>query len=137
MSRTNKDAYLSEPTRELIQEYIDKYNNTEAIQIDEKAVESVFRTFNVNSIECNLVKSIVLNNRYSTGLNNRPTDIKDIAIDVYTISVIIQQNYSICKSAEEVVKYIETISSLVAKKSKKRPYSFLSKTDMPKSNTLL
>ena len=127
MSKARKIDYIQEPTEKLIRKYIKEFNDDKENAADEKAVQKVFETFDNSSFENVLIKTVLLNNRYSAGLCERPSKIAGISIDVYNMSYIISEHFKECYDINDVIKAIDNICSIVKKKNKNKPYSFLSK----------
>lgn len=98
-------------------------------EMDETVVRTVFKEFDNSSVENILIKTIVLNNRYSAGLNDFQSDKKNIAVDVKTMA---EKIYSFAKQGRlDEYKNLEDIYDLIDELSdindKNRPTSFLSK----------
>lgn len=97
--------------------------------MDETVVRTVFKEFDNSYVESILIKTIVLNNRYSAGLNDFQSDKKNIAVDVKTMA---EKIYSFAKrgrlyeykNLEDIYGLIDELSNINDNNS---PTSFLSK----------
>jgi len=115
-------------------DFIDKTIGSfkEKMDVDEKVVQKVFDTFDNNSIESIMIKTIVLNNRYSAGLYDRVSEVEDVPIDVLSISKLLKEYFSFiepypCAEEPKVIMHrlLEKYSNMYEKKCS--PVSFLSK----------
>ena len=123
-----KEDYVAVPTQDLINLYIHEFDNYNQNAIDDAVLRTVFTTYDNSSIENVLIKTILLNNRYSAGLNDRPSERNNIAIDVYNMSVIISNGFREVNTIQEAIDSIESINNTVVRDArKKKAYSFLSK----------
>ena len=84
---------------QLILKYYSEYRSgdwvDEKMQNDERVVSSVFDKFDNTSIENIMIKSIVLNDRYSAGLNSFKSSKKNISMDVESVSEVLKEYYEL------------------------------------------
>ena len=109
--------YIQIPTVELINHFIEEFDNNPQNIIDERAVRSIFETYNDRSLQSVYIKTILLNNRYSAGLNDHQSSKKrarKIAIDVLTMASIIHNQYEDCSNIHDVIDSIERINRIVS-----------------------
>jgi hypothetical protein len=123
-------ASIEKPTKDIIDQYIEDFNNGDA-GIDEKAVCKVFSATNNEEISNILARVVVLNQLYSVGLNNsrREGDNK-INIDIHRISEIIREKskkIDNCKNEIDVINVIKEICNACEVGNYYKPGSFLSK----------
>lgn len=127
MNKVSKESFIVEPTREIIDDYIRRFDEDSEIRADVDAVKKVFQTFDNSSLENILIKTIILNNRYSAGLCDRPSDKKGIAIDVYSMSVLLKKEYHDPTSVDQFLAGMDILCSISEARGKNKPISFLSK----------
>ena len=125
-------------TRKLIESYIKRFKENE--QLDEAVVREVFSTFKNDSLEHIMIKVVVLNNRYSAGLNDNISD-KEldkrgnlIAMDVINMSAFISHEQSIVRhTVNEAIELANTLGEKTQievngrQLNRKKSYSFASK----------
>lgn len=109
--------------KESINHFMEEYNMAETV------VRKVFEKFDNSSVENILIRTIVLNNRYSAGLNDFRSDKKNIAVDVETMA---ENIYSFWKQGRlnciiDLTSISDLIDDLSKIEDKNKPISFLSK----------
>ena len=127
MCKYSKDT-LEEPTNDLIQMCIDIFNGEE--KDNEAVVRLMFTTFDNNSCDAILAKVIVLNNRYSTRLNDSQTNNSD-KVDIFTMAQFILNNNKVfdnpLTTENDVIDWVDNARDYFKSKGKDSPYSFLTK----------
>ena len=125
-------------TRKLIESYIKRFKENE--QLDEAVVREVFSTFKNDSLEHTMIKVVVLNSRYSAGLNDNISDKEFdkrgslIAMDVINMSAFISHEQSIVRhTVNEAIELANTLGEKTQievnsrQLNRKKSYSFASK----------
>lgn len=122
------------PTIEKIDGLIEKFDEDQ--RLNERTVETAFFSLDNNSLENIIIKVIVLNNRYSAGLNdNKPSEktlerVKTINPNVIQVAKKIADfemrgRFDSCKDISDVAKLINDFQSFP--KPYSQPYSFITK----------
>lgn len=122
-----KEDYLANLEKSAIQEYLDKFNKT--YFDDENIVATAFTALDDSSVYNIASKAIVLNNRYSAGLNSFASKKDGVAIDVFGISKLLF-HYELGTDLideEKAIDIIKNINIECSKRKKKNTTSFLSK----------
>ena len=122
INRISPVEYIRRPTKNRINAKIYEFQSKE--NMDESIVANAFRTYKSNDLVDIASKVIILNNRYSAGLNDNLSEKENTAIDVLSMAEIIQKKFDI---AEDPTNAIMSLSSEVKNTGKKDCYSFLSK----------
>ena len=111
--------------RGVIEDSIKKFKDE--YKLDEVAVEKVFKLFDNSSEENIFIRTVILNDRYSAGLNRFKSNKEHIAIDVGNMAkrlYAFSERLDTVKDSNDLYTLIKDISEI---KDKNRPVSFLSK----------
>lgn len=119
----------------ILNKCVEQFNNEQ--DLNEKVVGDVFSKFDNSSISNILIKVIVLNNRYSAGLNDNPlsiekrkeytTDNKKFPVDVTTMAEHIYRNRDEFNKVKKINEVIELVDIMRDIEGFQDAYSFATK----------
>ena len=120
---------LAYPAVDVANHYIKKFNKEQ--NLNEESVKKAFSLD--NSLESILVKVILLNNRYSAGLNDNKPKVqkeKKLMPDVRTVADRIHDfednhRFDKCQNTDDVIKLVKDFRDSF--KGYRQPYSFITK----------
>ena len=125
----DKTNLLKPLNGEVVKEMIEKFVIEQ--KTDEDAVKLCFERFKNNDLNSILVRTIVLNNRYSAGLTDRKKKNQlgiNIPVDVVTMAEHIQKNVVVideCVCEKDAIRLINTMKNVG--KQYRTPLSFVTK----------
>ena len=123
---------LEQPSIDHAKKYIKEFDDIQSL--NEEAVKRVFKVFCNDSIASILIKVIILNNRYSTRLNDNEAVKRDKKI-MPSVTQVAEKIYELeslgrfdeCNTKEKTIELVNNFLESFDKKFLSRPYSFITK----------